>query len=80
MSHVKQQLSTTNWPVLVENLSGAWPAQTLDKISFGSCGKGKLMGLYHLLDGITHPKYKLLHFLTTKIVLQTEECNSFKLR
>ncbi len=25
------------------------------------------MGLYHPLDGITNPKYKLLHFLKTKI-------------
>jgi hypothetical protein len=24
-----------------------------------------LMGLYHPLDGITNPMYKLLHFLTT---------------
>jgi hypothetical protein len=24
-----------------------------------------LIGLYHPLDGITNPKYKLLHFLTT---------------
>jgi hypothetical protein len=26
-----------------------------------------LMGLHHPLDGITNPKYKLLHFLTTKM-------------
>jgi hypothetical protein len=26
----------------------------------------KLIGLDHPLDGVTNPKYKLLHFLTTK--------------
>jgi hypothetical protein len=35
-----------------------------------------LMGLYHPLDGITNPMYKLLHFLTT-IFLQREEGTSF---
>jgi hypothetical protein len=30
------------------------------------------MGLYHPLDGVTNPKYKLLHLLTTKIFLQRE--------
>ncbi len=29
--------------------------------------KLSVMGLYHPLDGITNSKYKLLHFLTTKI-------------
>jgi hypothetical protein len=29
--------------------------------------KSLKIGLYYLLDGITNPKYKLLHFLTTKI-------------
>jgi hypothetical protein len=31
------------------------------------------MGLDHPLDGITNLKYKLLHFVTTKIFLQREE-------
>jgi hypothetical protein len=31
------------------------------------------MGLDHPLDGITNPKNKLLHFLTTKFFLQREE-------
>jgi hypothetical protein len=35
------------------------------------------MGLHHPLDGITNPKFKLLHFLTTNI-LQREEGTSFK--
>jgi hypothetical protein len=34
------------------------------------------MGHYHQLDGITNPKYKLLHFLTTNF-LQREEGTSF---
>ncbi len=37
-----------------------------------------LMGLYHPLDGITTPKYKLC-LLTTKCLLQREEGTSFKL-
>jgi len=35
------------------------------------------MGLNHPLDGITNPKYELLHFLTTKFFLQREEGTSF---
>ncbi len=35
------------------------------------------MGLDHPLDGITNPKYKLLHFLTTNFFLQREEGTSF---
>jgi hypothetical protein len=31
-----------------------------------------LMGLYHPLDGITNPMYKLLCLLTTKCLLQRE--------
>ncbi len=38
--------------------------------------KAILMGLYHPLDGITNPKYKLLRFLTT-IFLQREKVTSF---
>jgi hypothetical protein len=34
------------------------------------------IGLYHPLDDITNPKYKLLHFLTTNF-LQREEGTSF---
>jgi len=34
------------------------------------------IGLYHPLDGITSPKYKLC-FLTAKIYLQREEGTSF---
>jgi hypothetical protein len=36
-----------------------------------------LMGLYHPLDGITNPMYKLLCLLTTKCLLQREEGTSF---
>jgi hypothetical protein len=39
--------------------------------------KGIAMGLDHPLDGVTNPKYKLLHFLTTKIFLQREEDTNF---
>jgi hypothetical protein len=35
------------------------------------------MGLDHPLDGVTNPKYKLLHLSTTKKVLQREEGTSF---
>jgi hypothetical protein len=28
--------------------------------------KNFLIGLYHPLDGVANPKYKLLHFVTTK--------------
>ncbi len=34
--------------------------------------KNTTIGLKHLVDGVTNPKYKLLHFLTTKICLQSE--------
>jgi hypothetical protein len=30
-----------------------------------------LIGLYHPLDGVTNPKYKLLHFLTTTFFTET---------
>jgi hypothetical protein len=33
--------------------------------------------LYHPLDGITNPKHKLLHFFTTKTILQREKGTSF---
>jgi hypothetical protein len=40
-------------------------------LQLGFLGQGHsvnmtLIGLYHPLDGITNPKYKMLHFLTTK--------------
>jgi hypothetical protein len=35
------------------------------------------MEFNHPLDGVTNPKYKLLHFLTTKYFLQREEGTSF---
>jgi hypothetical protein len=31
------------------------------------------IGLYPTLDGVTNHKYKLLHFLTTKYFLQSQE-------
>jgi hypothetical protein len=37
----------------------------------------KEMGLDHPLDGVTNPKYKLLHFLTNNFFLQREEGTSF---
>jgi len=36
-----------------------------------------LMGLYHLLDGITNLKYKLLYFLTPKEKKFKEKGTSF---
>ncbi len=33
----------------------------------------KPIGLHYPLDGITNPKYKLLHFLATKIFLGKEK-------
>jgi hypothetical protein len=33
--------------------------------------------LHHTLDAVTNPKYKLLCFLTTKKLLQTEEGTNF---
>jgi hypothetical protein len=35
--------------------------------------------VYHLLDGVTNPKYKLLHFFSTIPFLQREEGTSFLL-
>jgi len=35
------------------------------------------MRLSHPPDGSTSPKYKLLCFITTKKILQREECTSF---
>jgi hypothetical protein len=35
------------------------------------------IGLYHPLDGIANPKYKLFYFLTTKSFLQREEDTHF---
>ncbi len=35
------------------------------------------IGLHHPLDGITNPKYILLHFLTNKYFLQRGEGISF---
>ena len=35
------------------------------------------IGLYHPLDGIANPKYKLLQFLTSNTFLQREEGTSF---
>jgi hypothetical protein len=35
------------------------------------------IGLHHPQDGIINPKYKLLHFLTTKLFLQREEGTNF---
>jgi hypothetical protein len=37
----------------------------------------KPIRLCHPLDGITNPKYKLLHILTAKTFLQREEGTSF---
>jgi hypothetical protein len=34
---------------------------------------GTSVGLYHPLDGVINPKYKLLHFLTTKNKFCREE-------
>ncbi len=38
---------------------------------------GAPKGLYQPLDGVTNPKFKLMHFLTTLIFLQREEHTSF---
>ncbi len=35
--------------------------------------------LYHPLDGITYPKYKLLHFWTTKFFFQKKKALAFNL-
>jgi hypothetical protein len=35
------------------------------------------IGVYRLLDGVTNPMYKLLHFLTNNIFLQREGDTSF---
>jgi hypothetical protein len=35
------------------------------------------IGLYHPLDGITNPKYKLLHSLTANFFLKREEGTTF---
>jgi hypothetical protein len=37
----------------------------------------KLIGLDHPLDGINNPKYKLMHFLTTKLFLLREEVTNW---
>jgi hypothetical protein len=34
----------------------------------------KFIGLYHQLDGVTNPKYKFLHFLTTKFFAKRGRC------
>jgi hypothetical protein len=44
---------------------------------YPECHVASLMGLNHPLDGVTNPKYKLLHFLTTNLFLQREEGTSF---
>ncbi len=36
-----------------------------------------LIGLHHPLDGVTNPKYKLLHFIQLTFSLQKEEGTSF---
>ncbi len=38
---------------------------------------GKKIGLHHPLVGVTNPKYKLLHLLTTNYVFAREEGTSF---
>ncbi len=35
------------------------------------------IGLYHPRDGITNPKYKLLHFLTTKLIWKDRKALAF---
>jgi hypothetical protein len=35
------------------------------------------VGLYHPLDGIPNPKYKLLHFLTTKLFRKEKKALAF---
>ncbi len=35
------------------------------------------MGLDHPLDGITNPKYKLLHFLTTNFFCEEKKTSAF---
>ncbi len=42
-----------------------------------TCDIPKLTGLYRPLDGITNPKYKLLHLLTTNFFSPKEEGTSF---
>jgi len=41
--------------------------QCADSVIFYAAKSFYAMGLHHPLDGITNPKYKLLHFFTTKI-------------
>jgi hypothetical protein len=52
--------------------------QTLSTFILQSSKTLRTKGLYHPLDGITNPKFKLLHFLTT-IFLQREEGTSISL-
>jgi hypothetical protein len=35
------------------------------------------MGLDHPLDGVTNPKYKLVHFLTTKFFCKEKKAIAF---
>ncbi len=35
------------------------------------------IGLYHPRDGVTNPKYKLLHFLTTKLIWKDRKAQAF---
>ncbi len=39
--------------------------------------RGFPIGLYHPLDGVTNPRYKLLYFVKTKKNMQREEGTSF---
>jgi hypothetical protein len=47
-----------SWSVTLTKAGKACEGQTMQLIL--------PIGLYHPLDGITNPKYKLLHFLTNK--------------
>jgi hypothetical protein len=38
----------------------------------------QVTGLYHPLDGVTNPKYKLLHFLTTTFFYKEKKAIAFK--
>ncbi len=60
-------LSIINWPFMLS-------AIMLNVIMLSVMAP---IGLYHPLDGVGNPKYKLLHFLTTKLFCKEKKALAF---